>query len=1047
MLPSCVIYITLQLLLFVAATESFSQSPNYIDHIGSEEGLASQLCQNLQEDDYGNIWITSFLDIQKYDGYEVTVIPVNEMTINKPIIDLGKDRSGKIWLIQGRNSAKPKQNYSNKIFECSINIIDPLTDKIFPYSQYIDETELKQEDIINTLFYEEAVYLVTKDNSIFLYTDSLQFHKTIIHPDSYVNLDSQGNSIHFENNVLRKYDKENKLIFQEDLSTMANLTALIVSKTGQLFLITEEDEEFSIILHEEKNKTELITLDKKEFPDKIPTIFYSINMYENGYLHINTRLYSTLDSSELAFKNTLGNIHIFEYLPNASKLGFIATNLGVYIIDNKPKIFNQLERGLEKETLNSVRAFFVNDKFKAYRTASKEIITPVSEDCDLSFLEGKPEGQLLSLHYEDPLNKDVFWSVGYMKEPHQVRKIDFSEESHSIIKATPRPRLVTGILRSSQTKNLYISAEPGLYEYDEDSNEFQLLELACMENNKIEASQIVEKNDKLWIACNKGVVVYDEHNNQCSIDSIFSTTVKYTVQYIHSDLNDKEVVWLGTKRGGLVKWNTRLNSTKFYNTGNGLSNNDVHAILEDSQGRLWVSTNRYLNCIDKATDKIFIFTEQDGISQSEFNRWGYFNDTLNNVFYLGGINGYTYFCPDSINTSTDKEEIKVRLIAASKTKNDATIEDIFTPTLTEGSIDFNDKDVSLQLSLSTNHLYRTKNIQYSYRIPGLIDEWETLNSNEIKLNKLPYGEFRLDLIADLNKPAYTSSITTIDIDVIKPFRKTWLARILFTLSFILLTWLIVWRYNINLKKRNLKLEKAITERTKELRELNRTKSKIFTILAHDLRNPIASLADITEKIKFLSKNNRMEELDLLAAQTRGKVNALNDNLNNILLWALNENKTLNLRPEKLSLLIEIRKILDLYLHEIEEKNIKFFYELEDVDQVYLDISVLQTILRNYISNAIKFSYKEGELHFTKNSETEDRIELKIADQGIGILSAEQSDENNSDKNIRNKGAGSGIGLRISKELANVSGINIRIESKKKEGTSVYLDMPKKSMPI
>lgn len=63
------------MLLSIHRSTLYSQT---FDHIGSEEGLASQLCQHLIEDDYGNIWITSFLNLQKYDDYKVTVIPTDD---------------------------------------------------------------------------------------------------------------------------------------------------------------------------------------------------------------------------------------------------------------------------------------------------------------------------------------------------------------------------------------------------------------------------------------------------------------------------------------------------------------------------------------------------------------------------------------------------------------------------------------------------------------------------------------------------------------------------------------------------------------------------------------------------------------------------------------------------------------------------------------------------------------------------------------------------------------------------------------------------------
>jgi len=1038
MLTARIKIITL-LFCLAATTVSYPQSTPYIDHIGSEEGLASQLCQHLLEDDQGNLWITSFLDVQKFDGYEVTVYPTEQINYNQfDIIDLGKDQSGKIWLLQGTGKVKHNKRYSQDKYEYHITIIDPITEKILAFSEYVQENEIESK-IRNVLFHENKIFLITEDGDVYTYTNKLEYYKKIIKQADYVSMNSDGCSVHLNDTLLSIYDKENVLTYKEDLSQFSNFKALHVSPSGKLFILVENENVVTSYLMDGQDKTKLLSLDKKDFPDRPKLIFYDLELHENGYLNINDRLYNTIDSTELAFRNTFGSIHSFEYLTSKSGLGYLATNLGVYIIDNKKKIFNHFQKG--KENLNSVRAIFINDKVKAYRTINKEEIVSNIPNHKLSFLESIGKGQLISMHYSDPLDENLLWSVGYMNGS-GVRKINLDEQSIQTYDIDRKVRSVDGILRSSRCNNLFLACDPGFFKWNEKTNVFERIELICAQDNEIAASQIIYKNNEIWIASNKGVICYNEETSQCRIDDVFSTTIKYGVQFIHPDKTDNNIVWLGTRRGGLVKWNIHNNKTEFYNTKNGLSNNDVHAILEDSHNRLWISTNRYLNCLNKKTGTIHIFTEQDGISHSEFNRWSYFADTTHNLFYYGGIDGYTYFCPDSVGTSLRRNKIKIRIIDAIKTKNDATIENIFESIESSGNIEFLEKDVSLNLNLSTNHLYRTKNIQYCYRIPGLIDEWETQNNNEIKLNKLPYGKFKLELIADLNKPAYTSNILTLDIAVIQPFRKTWTARILTVLVLLLITWIIFLRYNRTLRERNIKLEEAISERTKELSELNKTKSKIFAILAHDLRNPITSLADITEKIKFLSKHNRLEELDLLAAQTKSKVNSLNDNLNNILLWALSENKLLKLKPEKLSLLIEIRKALNLYLHQLEEKDIAIFIDLKDVDQTLVDISVLQTILRNYISNAIKFSYKNGEIHFTKNSESKDRIELKIYDQGIGLLSGTAVDENSKERSIRSQGQGSGIGMKISKELAVQAGIQIRIENNESKGTSIFINLPK-----
>lgn len=576
----------------------------------------------------------------------------------------------------------------------------------------------------------------------------------------------------------------------------------------------------------------------------------------------------------------------------------------------------------------------------------------------------------------------------------------------------------------------------------EDDYEVDLVNLNCLGIVGLEATHIIEKNDALWIGSTNGVIIYNEKEKTCTIDSIFEISIPHTIQFLHQDKSDTDIIWLGTRKGGLIKWNTSSNQFKTYDTSNGLSNNDVHAILEDSKNRLWISTNRFLNCLDKNYGTIYTFTEQDGISHSEFNRSSYFYDDIQNTMYFGGLNGYTYFSPDSIKTREISNDIELRFVGASKIKEDATQENILPDLQSTNSIKFYEEDVSFQLALSTNHLYHPDKINYSYRIPGLFEEWRTQNTNIINLNRLPYGEYTLELVSDLNKPSFKSSILSLELNVIKPFKKTWPAYVLSFLISIFLMWFAVKKYFENIKNRNINLERMIAERTHQLIESNRTKNKLFAILAHDLKNPISSLSNIAEKIKFLTKRNRLDEIDILSEQTKKQITSLDNNLNNILMWATSENNMLVLEPEKLSLYIEIQNIINLYSNEINRKNLNISIKLIDLDQVFVSLNVLQTLLRNFINNAIKFSYEQGDIKFEKKQEDRDRLVLKIEDNGIG-LETKGDYETQRQKHIREEGKGSGIGLKIARELSDKAGIQLEILKNDSGGTTVLIDMPKR----
>ena len=217
----------------------------------------------------------------------------------------------------------------------------------------------------------------------------------------------------------------------------------------------------------------------------------------------------------------------------------------------------------------------------------------------------------------------------------------------------------------------------------------------------------------------------------------------------------------------------------------------------------------------------------------------------------------------------------------------------------------------------------------------------------------------------------------------------------------------------------------LSRNKKQLESINQEKNKLFAILAHDLRNPIASLSNFGEKVKFLTQNNRLHELDEIAKHTDAKLNALNDNLNNILFWAVKESNLLKTKPVQVSLQTEVDKINELYTDAISQKNLFIKNKISESTSVQTDLTVLQTIIRNLISNAIKYSHPGGTIEFSV-SEKNDRIELRITDNGIGLNPPINKMESPANTFLRKKAKGSGIGLKICQELAEKSDLELNL---------------------
>jgi signal transduction histidine kinase len=231
---------------------------------------------------------------------------------------------------------------------------------------------------------------------------------------------------------------------------------------------------------------------------------------------------------------------------------------------------------------------------------------------------------------------------------------------------------------------------------------------------------------------------------------------------------------------------------------------------------------------------------------------------------------------------------------------------------------------------------------------------------------------------------------------------------------------------------------------KKLQDLNSTKDKMFSIIAHDLRSPFNSILGYSDLLLDSTYEQEASEAEMYLniIQTSAK-NTLNL-LDNLLSWAKSQTGQLNFRPEKIILSEVIHEILEISNSAAKIKNISLAYLSINNYEVFADENMLQTILRNLVSNAIKFTKPKGKVDIY-TEQTNGLIEIRITDNGIGMDEKAISElfvlnVHESSVGTRNE-RGSGLGLLVCKEFIEKNGGTLRIESKKEIGSSFIFTLP------
>lgn len=242
-----------------------------------------------------------------------------------------------------------------------------------------------------------------------------------------------------------------------------------------------------------------------------------------------------------------------------------------------------------------------------------------------------------------------------------------------------------------------------------------------------------------------------------------------------------------------------------------------------------------------------------------------------------------------------------------------------------------------------------------------------------------------------------------------------------------------------------KSKKQIASQNLQLQQLNATKDKFFGIIAHDIRSPIVALDGVGNLMEHYLEKDKKDKLKRLAGRVDSTAKQLGGLLDNLLNWALLQQGVIPYRPKPLSVDDVVQNTLVMFQNNAEAKDIKLEANI-DIDaylKVNADESAMNTILRNLVSNAIKFTPSGGRVSISTETKN-DKVFININDTGTGI-SAEKlktlfSLEKKSEKGTAGE-KGTGLGLTLVKELTELNKGLLNVSSKLNEGTQFSVGLP------
>ncbi len=241
-------------------------------------------------------------------------------------------------------------------------------------------------------------------------------------------------------------------------------------------------------------------------------------------------------------------------------------------------------------------------------------------------------------------------------------------------------------------------------------------------------------------------------------------------------------------------------------------------------------------------------------------------------------------------------------------------------------------------------------------------------------------------------------------------------------------------------------EKQIEKQRDELRTLNATKDKFFSIIAHDLKNPFHSIMGfsdlLTRSFNTIEEEKKKEFIKLINESSASAYNLLENLLN----WARAQTNRIKFSPSKIDLAVIINEVIQMMRVNAENKNIRLEYP-DNFDKVYAyaDYNMVYTVIRNLISNALKFTKSGDKVGISFSTTKEKRIRVSISDTGIGMTREEQKklfrlDEFHSTTGTSGE-AGTGLGLIVCREFIIKHGGDLEVKSEKGKGSTFSFSLP------
>lgn len=1051
-------FVLLSVIILLCRVLLAQQSP--LETISIEQGLSQGFVPSIAQDDDGFMWFATKNGLNRYDGYHFKVFrndPFDRHSLNNDEISEMVQNGGFLFLVTNDDSPMLFHRKTQKFFEIdalpgiSNGVVNTYTIKI-PNSLVIYHANYNTTELFYFSWPENLDSTITANPAI----ENIDSFTTIRNwpiPENYrfVNVAKNENSVWFitgKTLVEQKIETGQQSYIQLPIenaklySDWMQKTYSIFTYRGYTWFLTAKK-----IIRYKNNGWENFDYNEPSIANITFDQSTGAFWYISGKVVYNIDLTQEPLNLKPLFSLDVEKIARSVFLDHTGILWIGTDAFGVRKFNPISGIFKNYLEGysIGSRPLYNGEDFILMTEVRSGRVYRLLLNTETGDVKDITDLI---EGEFISTFIPAMLNGKFWWYEDSFSES-KIILVEFDPKTlQRKVFEMPEDLLsnVFAVFADTANNQIWLISNNGIVRFNIDDERFSIWRL----NHEPAQWPVAIERDRdgnFWLGTrDNGIIKFMysqgswEYKRLVAEKGNLNNLPTNAIKSLLFDPADPAILWIGTNGKGLCRYDTETGNFSFFSERNGTLPDDVvYGILADDETprNLWLSTNKGLTRFNPESGFLQHFTSADGLQENEFNTFASFKSSDGRMLF-GGINGLTVFNPKDLNVDEAPPNLWFTNItvnghalnprdSGSIIKKDIAYMDAITLPHTKNNLGF---DFALMDFSSPERN------SFTYYLEGAEKPWvhRGFDHSAQYLNLSP-GHYTFWVQGTNSNGIKTEKPISLEIVIRAPWYFTWPAFVIYGVLFLLLGFLIN-QYQL---KQRLKSAEA-----RRLKNLDEFKSRFYTNITHEFRTPLTVILGVTDQMISKLKDHS-HPLSLIKRNAQNLLYLINQILD------LTKLETHELQVHYIQGdILAFLKYISESLHSLANaQNVMLRVESNQASIIMdYDPERLRQIIHNLLSNAIKFTPSGGRV--TLNARLINKeLEIAVADNGIGIPAEEQpylfdrffqagSHGTEASKKFLEKAlnlGGSGIGLSLTKELIQIMGGTIRMESPRPDGNS------------